>query len=95
MICQTFFFLFSFFFVPEKIPGWQMFIQILLVMENVPGQEEVEEIVLSSSWCFTAVTGEGQPVVRPEEWAQCGMRQCLKLDIKWSCFCKQTPADSD
>lgn len=42
MICQTLFF--NFFF-PEKIPGWQMFIQILLVTENVPGQEEVEEIV--------------------------------------------------
>lgn len=40
----NFFYLFFFFF-PEKIPGWQMFIQILLVTENIPGQEEVEEIV--------------------------------------------------
>jgi len=30
---------------PEKIPGWQMFIQIVLVTENVPGWEKVEEVV--------------------------------------------------
>lgn len=42
MICQTSFFFFP---PPEKIPGWQMFIQILLVTENIPGQEEMEEVV--------------------------------------------------